>query len=186
MSDPGRQSVLFPALLSKSVSAAFDEPTSTSDGGALLVAGADRRLGLTEAFAAGLGDDRDASKVPHDFVYLVRQRVYGLACGYEDANDVAQVGRDPLFQLLFAAVLFDELVADAEALLQRGAIYVIFAREESAKATASIQVDPHADPLLTKPGGSVSTRCRPVPTSAANETGRRVRGISRAPCRCTP
>ena len=38
MPNPGRQSVLFPALLSKSVSVAFDEPTSTSDGGALLVA----------------------------------------------------------------------------------------------------------------------------------------------------
>ena len=100
MSDPARQSVLFPSLLSKSVSVAFDEPTSTSDGGALLVAGADRRLGLTATFAASLTDERDASKIQHELVDLVRQRVYGLACGYEDANDVAQVGRDALFQLL--------------------------------------------------------------------------------------
>jgi hypothetical protein len=100
MPNPGRQSVLFPALLSKFVSVAFDEPTSTSDGGALLVARADRRLGLTEAFSTALDDGRDGSRVRHQLVDLVRQRVYGLACGYEDANDVEQVGRDPLFQVL--------------------------------------------------------------------------------------
>lgn len=100
MPDSDRQSVLFQSLLPKTVSVAFDEPTSTSDGGALLVAGADRRLGLTEAFAAGLSDGRDASRVRHEVVDLVRQRVYGLACGYEDANDAAQLGRDPLFQHL--------------------------------------------------------------------------------------
>jgi hypothetical protein len=100
MPNPGRQSVLFPALLPKAVSVAFDEPTSTSDGGAVLVAGADRRLGLTGAFSAALRDDRDGSRVRHEVLDLVRQRVYGLACGYEDANDVEQVGWDPLFQLL--------------------------------------------------------------------------------------
>lgn len=81
MPNPGRQSVLFPALLSKSVSVAFDEPTSTSDGSALLVASADRRLGLTEAFSAALADVRDGSRVRHQLIDLVRQRVYGLACG---------------------------------------------------------------------------------------------------------
>ena len=100
MPNPGRQSVLFPALLSKFVSVAFDEPTSTSDGGALLVASADRRLGLTEAYSAARDDGRDGSRVRHQLIDLVRQRVYGLACGYEDANDVEQVGRDPLFQVL--------------------------------------------------------------------------------------
>ena len=30
----------------------------------------------------------------------MRQRVYGLACGYEDANDAAHIGHDPMHKLL--------------------------------------------------------------------------------------
>jgi hypothetical protein len=30
----------------------------------------------------------------------MRQRIYGLACGYEDANDAARIGSDPIDKLL--------------------------------------------------------------------------------------
>jgi hypothetical protein len=31
---------------------------------------------------------------------LVRQRVYGIACGYADCNDAARLARDPVHKLL--------------------------------------------------------------------------------------
>jgi hypothetical protein len=91
---------MFPALSSRPLQVVFDEPDSTSDGGALLLKAADRKLGLTEALAGSLTDGRDAGRIAHSFHDLVRQRIYGLALGYEDANDAARVGDDPMHKLL--------------------------------------------------------------------------------------
>jgi len=99
LNSPG-QRVLFPDLFSKPVQAVFDEPNGTSDGGALLVKAADRKLALTEALAGCLLDPRRPDRVRHSVHDLLRQRIYGLALGYEDANDVARIGSDPMHRLL--------------------------------------------------------------------------------------
>lgn len=100
MPENSRQTVLFPALVSKPVHVAFDAPNATSDGGALLLKAVDERLGLTRSLATCLQDRREPGKIRHGMVDLVRQRVFGIACGYEDANDVARVGSDPMQKLL--------------------------------------------------------------------------------------
>lgn len=41
-----------------------------------------------------------AAKVTHSLEDLLRQRVYGLASAYADANDAARLARDPIFKLL--------------------------------------------------------------------------------------
>jgi hypothetical protein len=100
MTNTARQSVLFPSLLDRPVHVAFDEPATTSDGGAILLKAVDERLGLCERLADTLCDERQAGKVRHATVDLLRQRIYGLALGYEDANDVARIGADRMFRLL--------------------------------------------------------------------------------------
>jgi hypothetical protein len=79
---------------------AFDEPCGTSDGGALLLKAADERLGLTDLLAVCLGDPREPSRVQHELVDLVRQRVFGLALGYADANDAGRLAGDPMQRML--------------------------------------------------------------------------------------
>jgi hypothetical protein len=91
---------MFPRLLAKPVRAEFDEPCVTSDGGALLLKAADERLGLTDLLAVCVGDRRDPARVRHETVDLVRQRVFGLALGYEDANDVGRLAEDPMQRML--------------------------------------------------------------------------------------
>jgi len=91
---------MFSTLASKPVQAVFDEPDTTSDGGALLLKAADERLGLTRALAACLEDPREPDRVIHSLHDLLRQRIYGLALGYEDANDAARIGNDPMHRLL--------------------------------------------------------------------------------------
>ena len=98
--DTTRQSIVFKDLFGKRVVARFDQPDSSSDGGALLLKACDERLGLTDALARCLPDGRQQSKVEHSFHDLVRQRVFGIACGYEDCNDAARVGDDPIHKLL--------------------------------------------------------------------------------------
>ncbi len=98
--DTTRQSVVFKDLFGKPVVAQFDQPDASSDGGAVLLKACDERLGLTAALADCLHDPRQQSKVAHSFHDLIRQRVYGMACGYEDCNDAARIGEDPVHKML--------------------------------------------------------------------------------------
>lgn len=84
----------------KPVVAAFDVAHASSDGGALLLKALDERLGLTERMATCLTDSRQPGKVQHELIELLRQRVFGLACGYADCNDAARLAHDPLHKLL--------------------------------------------------------------------------------------
>lgn len=94
------QTVLFPDLFAKPLVAAFDTPHLSSDGGAVLLKAVDERLGLTARLAGCLREWRQAGKIEHDLPTLIRQRCYGLACGYPDGNDAARLKDDPIHKLL--------------------------------------------------------------------------------------
>lgn len=94
------QSVLFPDLFRRPVVAKFDQRHGSSDGGAILLKACDERLGLTERLSIVIVDTRQAGKVEHSIRDLVRQRLYGIACGYPDGNDAARLGEDPIQKLL--------------------------------------------------------------------------------------
>ncbi|MGC2418399.1 MAG: IS1380 family transposase [Candidatus Acidiferrales bacterium] len=92
--------LLFPDIFERPVVAKFDQRQGSSDGGAILLLAAERRLGLTSALAACLRDDRQPGKVQHELPELITQRVMALALGYEDANDAARLASDPIHKLL--------------------------------------------------------------------------------------
>jgi hypothetical protein len=92
-------SLSFPALKSHEVVVAFDGGDLTSDAGVTLVAAADRQAGVTAALATAMRDPRDPKKVTHTMVDLLRERVYAIAQGYEDANDVDRLRTDPALKL---------------------------------------------------------------------------------------
>lgn len=94
------QCVLFSEIFSKPVVAQFDQRNGSSDGGAILLKAADRRLGLIEGLAGCLADQRQQSKIDHEIMELLSQRVYGIACGYCDANDSARLADDPIHKML--------------------------------------------------------------------------------------
>ncbi|MDB4433338.1 IS1380 family transposase [bacterium] len=94
------QTVLFPEIFSKPIVARLDQEDSSSDGGALLLKAADERLGLSEALAKCLRDRRQPGKVSHSQLELLRQRIFGIALGYPDANDARGLAEDPIHKLL--------------------------------------------------------------------------------------
>lgn len=98
--DITRQSVLFPGLLKKPIVVQFDQPHASSDGGAILLKACDERLGLTERLASCIVDTRQTGKVEHSIRDLLRQRLFGIACGYTDCNDAARLAQDPIQKLL--------------------------------------------------------------------------------------
>ena len=80
--------------------ATFDGGRITSDGGLLWLAQTDRDLALCEAVAEHVPEWRGGRSVRHSLVTLVRQRVYQIACGYEDQNDAQTLRTDPLLKLV--------------------------------------------------------------------------------------
>ncbi len=88
----------FPAFKQRKIEAQFSGGAITSDGGVLLLRAIDQQLGLTEGIAAHIPDSRTPAKVKHAIVEILRQRVYGLACGYEDLNDHDTLRNDIAFQ----------------------------------------------------------------------------------------
>jgi len=88
-----------PAVCRKKVTAAFDGGRLTSDGGVLLLAEAERRLGLAEKLAAVIADGRAPARVTHLLPDILRARILAIACGWEDGNDLDSLRSDPAFKL---------------------------------------------------------------------------------------
>lgn len=94
--------------LGKEIEANFDAGAVSSDGGMLLLRKADEKLELTKLAALCIKDERQGA-VRHTIEKLFRQRVYAIAAGYEDCNDVARIGNDPM-HLLSQGVLLSSTV----------------------------------------------------------------------------
>ena len=77
----------FPSFDRRKIEAGFSGGEVSSDGGVMLLREVDRRLGLTRALDTALPDPRDPDLITHAQIDLLRQRIYGLALGYEDLND---------------------------------------------------------------------------------------------------
>jgi hypothetical protein len=77
--------------------ASFDIDDLTSDGGLVWLAEADAELGLSETLTAQIPDWR-SRRGQHSLQTLVQQRLYQIACGYEDQNDATTLRHDPLLK----------------------------------------------------------------------------------------
>ena len=89
----------FPAVHAKKITAAFDGGRLTSNGGVMLLAMAERRLGLADKLARVFPDRRDPTRVVHSLVDMFRARMFAICCGYEDADDLDHLRSDPAFKL---------------------------------------------------------------------------------------
>ena len=61
----------------------------------MLLRDADRKMGLTELMAGLATDRRQPKKVRHAIKEMIRERVYAIGLGYEDANDLDLLNSDP-------------------------------------------------------------------------------------------
>jgi Transposase DDE domain group 1 len=103
----------FARLGRRVVEGRFDGGSMTSDGGVMLLGEVDRKLGLLEAAARCIADPRSPLLIKHGVRDMLRQRVYGLALGWEDLNDHGALRCDVAVQ---TAVGVDREVASAPTL----------------------------------------------------------------------
>ena len=97
--DDTRLPFSLPSIGRKKITAALDGGLISSDGGVLLLAGADKRLGLIDTLATIIPDHRDPDLITHSMADILRARVFAIACGYPDADDLDDLRKDPAFKL---------------------------------------------------------------------------------------
>jgi len=88
-----------PALSGKKVSAAFDGGRITSNGGVMLLAEAERNLGIADRLAALIPDRRDPTRTKHLLADILRARILAIGAGYEDADDLDTLRHDAAFKM---------------------------------------------------------------------------------------
>jgi Transposase DDE domain group 1 len=88
----------FSSAKRRKIEADFCGGVLTSDAGALLLREADRQLGLIDALDRAIPDPRHPDLITHPQRALLAQRIFAIACGYEDLNDHDRLRDDPLWQ----------------------------------------------------------------------------------------
>ena len=109
MTECTSDTVPFASGNSRNLVADFSGGVITSDAGALLLRQADRQLGLIDALDRVIPDPRNPDLILHPQRALLAQRIFGIACGYEDLNDHQQLRSDPLWQAVTDHPSPDEL-----------------------------------------------------------------------------
>ena len=99
MTDDSLLPFSLPSVGRKKITAAFDGGRISSDGGVMLLALAERRMGIAERLVAEITDRRDPTRVVHALSDILRARILAIACGYEDADDLDHLRRDPALKL---------------------------------------------------------------------------------------
>jgi hypothetical protein len=90
----------FQGLGRRELSVAFDGGHVSTDGGGLLLREVESRRKIVKQFSACFRDHRDPSRIEHSVEEMIRQRVMGMALGYEDVIDHDQLRDDPLMSTL--------------------------------------------------------------------------------------
>jgi hypothetical protein len=101
----------FASIPAHSIRADFTGGGLSSDLGPVLLRGVDLQIGLTKRIAAALPDRRHQSYIDHSYHDLLTQRIYQIACGYEDGNDSNSLRHDPMFKLGASRLPFDDAAA---------------------------------------------------------------------------
>lgn len=90
----------FPFFKKPELVAAFNGGQITSDAGLLVLRQFDEHIGFTQTFSDLILDPRHPFFIAHPQVELIRQRLYQIIAGYEDANDAKLLRHDPTFKLI--------------------------------------------------------------------------------------
>jgi Transposase DDE domain group 1 len=103
MDDCATRPMRFGTEAALALEAAFDGGRITSDSGLVWLSKMDREMGLCEAISECVPEWRKR-RGQHSILSLVCQRVFQIACGYEDQNDSDTLREDPLLKALLGSL----------------------------------------------------------------------------------
>ena len=99
MKDCTKQLLLFKGISGKKIEADFNGGEVSSDAGVLFLREVEERIGLISKMADSLRDRPHPGYVKHQLLELFRQRIFQIACGYEDGNDSNELREDPIMKI---------------------------------------------------------------------------------------
>jgi hypothetical protein len=85
----------------KTITATFDGGKLSSNGGVLILREIERKLGLAAVLSRHIPDGRDRMRITHSYSDMTRARMFAIASGHEDCDDLdvlrraASVGHRP-------------------------------------------------------------------------------------------
>jgi hypothetical protein len=99
MKDCTKQLLLFKDISHKKIEADFEGGEVSSDAGLLFLREVENRIGLISKMTDSLKDRRHPGYVKHQLHELFKQRIFQIACGYEDGNDSDELRHDPVMKI---------------------------------------------------------------------------------------
>jgi hypothetical protein len=93
------QLMLFKELSGKKVQVDFNGGDVSSDAGLLFLRETASKLNMFEKVANVIHDHRHPGYVKHQIEELLKQRVFQIVSGYEDANDSNELRKDPILKI---------------------------------------------------------------------------------------
>ena len=108
MKDCTKQLLLFKDISNKKIEADFNGGEVSSDAGLLFLREVENRIGLIGKMTDSLRDRRHPGYVKHQLLELFKQRIFQIACGYEDGNDSDELREDPIMKIACERLPDDE------------------------------------------------------------------------------
>ncbi len=93
------QGTLFEPEFNRSIKVQTSGQRITSHAGAVLLREIDHRLGLVESLGEAVTDPRDPDKIRYTATELLRERIYALALGSENQDDLDRLAHDPAMRM---------------------------------------------------------------------------------------
>jgi hypothetical protein len=93
------QSNLFEPEFNRSIKVVSTDQRITSHAGAILLRELDHKLGLTESLGELIHDPRNPDKIRYTATELLRERVYAMALGSENQDDLDRLAHDPAMRM---------------------------------------------------------------------------------------
>ena len=111
MKDCTTQLLLFKGVSNKKIEADFDGGEVSSDAGLLFLREVENQIGIVHKIASIIRDRRHPGYVKHQILELFKQRIFQIACGYEDGNDSNELREDPILKIACERLPDDEVLA---------------------------------------------------------------------------
>src|SRR5262249_16069944 len=83
----------------KTISPTFDGGKLSSNGGVLILREIERKLGLAAVLSRHIPDDRDRTRITHSYSDMTRARMFAIASGHEDCDDLDVLRSDPALKM---------------------------------------------------------------------------------------
>jgi len=103
----------------KSIDICFEGQDISTDGGCILLREIESQIGIISDFTNSIVDTRDSRYIDHELNTMLSQRIFQIACGYEDANDCNTLKEDAIFKICSNRLPYTEMSLPSQPTISR-------------------------------------------------------------------